>query len=596
MRLEKQVAKIFTRRMLIIGAFKAFLFLIIFIRLFYLQIINWGKFATLSDKNRIRFKAISPERGLILDSQDNILVVNKTYYKLFIDTTINKHITELKNKIIDLLSLDQEQIEQVEQNILKPKNQGQLLVMDNVSWEHLSIIELHNLELPGVYIESGRYRHYPFAELCSHLIGYVSSLSKDDADYERLKRYDLKIGKSGIEKTFDHLLRGAVGFQQIEVDAYGNLIRELSTQEPEFGQNIKLSINLELQQAATSLLEGKDGAITLMNCQTGQVIAMCSSPGYNPNILSHGITLDYWNKIINDKHFPLINKSISRTIAPGSVFKLVVALAALEHGISPDDRHDCQGTFYLGNHAFHCWKRHKHGPINLKQAIQHSCNIYFYYTAKILGIDAIAATARKLGLGQPTQIDLPHESTGLIPNKKWKKKRFKQDWTVGDSINVAIGHGYLLVTPIQLAVMAARIASGKELYPKIFTNNTDFANLDIAPEHLEIIREAMHMAVNQAGGTVFRFRNDMGADYEFAAKTGTSQVIAIQRDASGKALDNKSWETSHHGLCIGFGPYKTPKFACSVMIEHGGSGAGAAAPVLSELLKLAMKLDKDGLV
>ncbi|MBN8827141.1 MAG: penicillin-binding protein 2 [Sphingobacteriia bacterium] len=557
-------------------------------RMYYLQISESEKYKTLSDSNHIRLLPVPPKRGLIVDRNNNILALNKINYRVLLTKENNEHLELTIKKLVELLELRGDEKEDFEQKILSQKKQSTVMLFDNLTWRDLSVIELNIPDLPGVYVEVGQIRYYPYNISCAHLIGYVGTVGKDEIRNEAVIYHpDYKIGKNGVEKFFDERLQGVAGYKQVEVDAYGYNVRELSFNESIPGEDIPLGLNIKIQDLIyNNILEGKDAAVVAMDIHTGEILAMCSTPSFDPNKFTQGISKDYWQKLTNNKHLPLINKTISQQYPPGSVFKTVAALAAVESGIDPNMRVECNGGMYVGNHKFHCWKHEGHGALNLEQAIQHSCNIYFYNIVKRIGFDKISEVAKQLGLGDRINIGLIGEVAGIIPNREWKKKKLKQEWHLGDSIICGIGHGYVNVTPLQLAVMTARIASGKKVIPRLTVPSEvyEFEDLNFNEKSLITVRNGMDMVVNQPGGTVYRHRSE-DPRYNYAAKTGTGQVIGIKHDSKGKALnENLSWETSHHGICIGYGPVINPRFACATVVEHGGSGAGSAAPVVKEVL------------
>ncbi|MBN9543555.1 MAG: penicillin-binding protein 2 [Alphaproteobacteria bacterium] len=588
MSIQYQRYKLFSRRSFMLGCGKIGLMGLLGAQMYRLQVIESAKFKTMSDANHIRLIPTPPIRGIIYDRNNNILALNKNNYRVILAKENEAHFEKTIENILNIVELDDDQRKDFLYKVNNQKKQRSIILFDNLSWKDLSSVEVNIPDLPGVYIEVGQTRYYPYNAICAHLIGYVGTVSKEEAPNSSVMFHpDYKIGKNGIEKFFDERLQGIPGYREVEVDAYGNVIQEFSSNPSVPGEDINLALNIKLQDLTYSLLDGKDAAVILMDVNTGEVLAMCSTPSYDPNKFTQGISSDYWKKISSNTHSPLINKTISQQYPPGSVFKIVTAAAIAEAGIDPNTTVHCGGSFWLGNHKFHCWKHEGHGSVNMPSAIQKSCNVYFYTMARRIGFEKIHEVAKKLGLGEKFDLGLIGEVGGILPNRAWKKKRLKQEWHPGDTLNCAIGHGFLATTPMQLAVMTARIASGKMVSPKLTAQygGLNVKDVDLSEKTLNALRTGMDMVVNKPGGTVFRHKID-NPKHAFAAKTGTAQVVALKHDSvTGKALnDNETWETAHHGWCVGYAPVDSPKFACAVIVEHGGSGSGAAAPVLREVL------------
>ena len=463
-----------------------------------------------------------------------------------------------------------------------------VMLFEHLTWEQVSLIELNILALPGMYVDIGQLRHYPLEEKAAHLLGYVGAVNEDELseeDLPLLRLPDFKIGKNGIEKLLENDLRGEAGIRQLEVNVHGMPVREISKKDSVPGQTIRLTIDRQLQEYAAQRVSGESASVVVMEADTGNVLALASMPGFDPNSFSRRISHKEWNRLTGNKKNPLMNKAITGQYPPGSTFKMIVGLAALEAGVaSSKETVYCPGHFMLGNHQFNCWKGGGHGHMNYHTAIEQSCDTYFYTMADRLGIARITEMAKRFGLGEVYNTGLIGEKSGLIPDPDWKMKRHKQRWTGGDTINASIGQGYVLSTPLQLAVMTSRMATGRKVVPRLRLPTDDtqvaFEPLNVQESLLEINRKAMTSVVNDPSGTAY-WKRIIEPHMAFAGKTGTSQVRKITQ----RGLDQKllPWEHRHHALFVGFAPVDQPKYVVSVCIEHGGGGASAAAPVARDV-------------
>lgn len=592
---EKQY--IFSRRALIFGGAQLAAFSALAARLYYLQFINADKYKTLSENNRIKLQLIAPPRGNILDRNGIQLAGSETNYRLFIDySTITQQ--ALKNtieKLKNLLVIPEKKIKALEGVRVSTAAMPDM-VKDHLTWDEVSLIELNMMELAGAMVDIGQIRYYSLLDEAAHLLGYVgavteSDLSEDDQPLMRLP--DFKIGKNGVEKMLEDRLRGTAGVRQLEVNVHGMPIREVGKTESRVGENVKLTIDADLQHYASGLVKNESASVVLMEIDTGNVLTMVSLPAFNPNVFSVGITSDYWKELSKDKKAPLMNKAITGQYPPGSTFKMIVGMAALEAGIiTSSSTVYCPGHFFLGSHRFNCWKEGGHGTVRYHEAIEQSCDTFFYSTAQKLGFEKVAAMARRFGLGGLHDLGLISEKIGIIPTEEWKIKRYKQKWTGGDTINCAIGQGYVLTTPLQLAVMVARMASGKKVTPRLYIpegeEHPEFKDIGLSPELLKININAMSAVSNSQHGTAYSKRI-IDPRFLMGGKTGTSQVRKILQRGQNQNLI--PWEARHHALFVGFAPVDNPKYACCVVIEHGGGGASAAAPVARDVLLRVQQLD-----
>jgi penicillin-binding protein 2 len=588
------------RRMFIVAAAKVIVLGGIISRLFFLQVKENKKYLTLSDKNRIREWKLSPIRGNFEDYFGNIIAGNFETYQLHVIPEQVENFRYTINRVKDILEMTDRKY----QKILKKKNEIKpwetLIVADNLSWEKFSKINNHLYDLNGVKPIISISRNYPYRENYTHILGYVSQANENDIiSNENIKNKfvsGLKVGKIGLEKSFEDKLIGTNSIERYEVNAYGRRISQLAFQQGNRGQTIKLTIDTEIQKLANELLIDKAGSICVMDIFSGEVLAMQSSPSFDPNLFVFGIGQDDWQLIRNNPMKPLVNKSLSGNYSPGSTIKPIVALSALENGIiNPNFTIKCDGKREMYGQTYHCWKKEGHGFVNLKNAMKQSCDQYFYEIARRLGVDRLSETAAKFGLGKRVFDNLfNNEKRGLVPNTLWKKNVLGQNWLLGETIITGIGQGYIQTTPIQLCLMTAQIANGGyKIYPKIIVNNDKekepndkFFPLFKNSKNIKIIQEAMFSSTNEVRGTSYRSRID-NPTYQFAGKTGTAQVKRISK--KDRELDLKTFEIPYeerdHALYIAFGPYKHPRYALSILIEHGGSGSATAAPLAKKLFK-----------
>ncbi len=589
------------RRMFITGSFKFLIMIGLVSRLFFLQVKENKKYLTLSDKNRIREWKLAPVRGEFHDYFGNVIAGNFEAYQLHIIPEQVEDFRYVIYRIKDLLELSDREFKK----ILKKKNEIKpwetLIVSDNLDWKKFSKINNHLYDLNGVKPVISISRNYPFKDNFTHLVGYVSQANEMDIEKnEAIKKNfvpGLKVGKVGLEKSFEKKLIGSNDIERYEVNAYGRRISQLEFQKGEKGKTLRLTVDTKVQQLANELLKDKAGSICVMDIYTGSIIAMHSSPSFDPNLFVFGISQDEWQIIRNDPMKPLVNKTLQGNYSPGSTIKPIVALSALENGvINSNFTVRCTGKTEMYGQTYHCWKKKGHGYMNLRNAMKQSCDTYFYEIARKLGVDKLSVTAKKFGLGKEVFGDLFNtEKKGLIPDTKWKKNALGKGWLLGETMITGIGQGYIQTTPIQLCLMTAQIANGGyKIYPKIdvddVTNNQQkdkFSPLYENSKNIRIVQDAMFGSTNEVMGTSYRSRID-DPKYQFAGKTGTAQVKKItDRD---RELDLKTfqipYEERDHALYIAFGPYKNPRYAVSILVEHGGNGSTTAAPMAKKLFKL----------
>jgi len=610
---------VINRRMFVIGAAKLIVFSGIVARLFSLQINDNKKYLTLSDKNRIREWKLPPTRGEIVDYFGNIIAGNLKVYQLHIIPEQVENFNYLLSRLKTLLELTDKKITK----ILKSKNQKKpwesIIVAENLSWVQFLKINNYMHDLVGVKPVMTISRNYPFSEIYTHVLGYVSQPNENDIlENETIQERfvtGMKVGKLGLEKRLENYLIGTNDIQRYEVNAYGKRINQLEHQRGQQGSKIRLTVDTEIQKLAAKLLANKAGSISVMDIYTGDVLAMYSSPSYDPNLFLFGISNDDWELIRNNSLKPLINKTLSGLYSPGSTIKPIVALSALENKtVNESFKVRCTGKTELYGQTFHCWKEKGHGLVNLKDAMKQSCDTYFYEIARILGVDKLKITAEKFGLGKKVLGEyFENEKQGLFPNTIWKKNNLGKGWVLGETLITGIGQGYTQTTPLQLCLMTAQIANGGyKISPKIIVNNKPLnfleakknmelrssidPNLQLIKDkkNLRIVQKAMFSSTNEIRGTSYRSRID-DPKYQFAGKTGTAQVKRISKRE--RELDLKieqiPYNDRDHALYVAYGPYVNPRYAVSIIVEHGGSGSKAAAPMAKELFKLI--IDRDGL-
>ncbi|MFM2130280.1 MAG: Peptidoglycan transpeptidase penicillin binding protein MrdA, partial [Pseudomonadota bacterium] len=543
------------------------------------------------------------------------IATNQQNYRLIIITERSPDVAGTLDRLAGLVDLGEHDRRRVLREVRRQRGFVPITVRENLEWEEVARVEVNAPDLPGVHIEVGQTRFYPFDHATAHLIGYVGAVSaKEQTGDPLLELPSFRVGKNGVEKVHDLRLRGRAGRSEVEVNAFGRIIRELSRREGQPGDEVRLSVDMAIQDLACRRLGEESGAVVVMDVHSGEVLALASTPGFDPNAFNKGISRDYWQELNRNERAPLTNKAIAGQYAPGSTFKLAVALAALESGlVTPEHQVFCPGHVQLGSVRFHCWKKGGHGRVNMEQGIQHSCDVYFYDIARRIGVDRIAVMAKRLGLGHSLAIDLPGEKPGVVPSRDWKRAILNQPWHPGETLIAGIGQGFVLSTPLQLAVMTARIANGSRAVTPRLTRvempsapvpgqanlpepgepAESFAELGIAPEHLDIVRRGMFLVSNDPRGTAFRARiREKG--WEIAGKTGTSQVRRItlaERETGVRKNEDLPWKERDHALFVAYAPAHAPKYAIAVIVEHGGGGSAVAAPIARDVMMETLKRD-----
>ncbi|MCC4241186.1 MULTISPECIES: penicillin-binding protein 2 [Thalassospira] len=597
----------FTRRALMLGAGKGVLLTGLAARMYYLQVLESDRYRTLADENRISHRLLPPPRGLVTDRFGAPLAVNRQNYHIMIVREQTPDVRRTLEILDQIIELGPDTIERVERDVSRRRSFVPVTVRDNLTWDEVARVGVNAPDLPGLIIDAGRSRDYPEGPHLAHTLGYVAAVSEKELTGDPLLELPgFTIGKSGVEKVYDLALRGTAGTSQVEVNALGRVIRELEREEGESGNTVVMTLDLELQRYANQRLSDQESAsAVVMDIHNGEVLALASHPSYDPNAFTNGISHKLWNSLVNNTYAPLSNKAVNGTYAPGSTFKMCVALAGLEAGIiTPNQKFFCSGHLDLGNARFHCWKRGGHGWMNMHDSLKHSCDVYYYEISQKIGIDRIAAMAHKLGLGEETGIDLPNERSGLIPTKDWKEIQLGKRWQGGETLIASIGQGYVLATPLQLCTMTARLASGKAVRPHLTRDHVtpegvtsreaeEFPDLQVSRVNLARIRDGMNGVTNELRGTGHGARIKIKG-MEMAGKSGTSQVRRItmrERQTTGVlGNDELPWKYRDHALFVAFAPVDNPRYACTVVVEHGGGGSSVAGPIVRDLLLKAQEL------
>ena len=594
--------KTFSRRSIILFGGKIFLLSGLASRMYYLQVVDGEKYKTLADENRISLKMLAPKRGRILDRFGRPMAVNQQNYRVLLIPENTKDIEFSLAQLGKIIPISKHDVQRTKHKIKRRRRFLPIILRENMEWNDIARIEVNAVELPGITIDASESRFYPNGIEAASVLGYVSSVSEKDLTGDPLLELPgFRIGKAGVEKVHELALRGKSGTSQVEVNAFGRVIRELEHRAGLPGAEAWLAIDMELQKFVTKRLSDEAASAVVMDVHTGEVLALASTPSFDPNAFNRGLSQSEWKALASNSLAPLNNKAISGQYSPGSTFKMVVALAALEKGVvTPKSQFFCTGELELGDSIFHCWKKTGHGTMDMMSAITQSCDVYFYEIAKRTGIDRISAMARRLGMGQILGIELTGERQGLIPTRAWKKKVKRVSWQQGETLLAGIGQGFILTTPLQLAVMISRLVNGGKAVVPYLTRQIvpfeaaeptppeilEFETIGIHPPHLDLIVKAMAAVSNSPYGTAYRSRiKEPG--FQLGGKTGTVQVRRIskaERETSIKKNKDREWHERDHALFVGFAPVKSPRYAVSVVIEHGGGGSSTAAPIAKDIL------------
>ncbi len=604
---DSERQKLFSRRAALLAGGKVVLFSALAGRMYYLQVIESERYATLAEDNRINLRLLAPPRGSIVDRFGKPIAVNQENYRVLLIPERTRDVEATLDSLGEILPIGENEKRRILREVRRKRGFMPVTLRENLSWDEVAKVEVNALELPGVIIDVGQSRFYPHGRETAHVIGYVAAVSERDLSGDPLLELPgFRIGKSGIEKVHDLSLRGKGGSSQVEVNAMGQVIRELSRRDGQPGADVALTIDIDLQKMVSRRLGDLSAAVTVLNVHSGEVLAMISTPSFDPNAFNKGLSNDEWKKLITNPRAPLTNKVIGGQYAPGSTFKMVVAMAALEKGvITPSSQVFCSGSIKLGDAVFHCWKRGGHGTVDLMKGISQSCDVYFYEVARRTGIERIGDMARRLGFGHKLGVDLPGEEDGLVPTREWKQATVGAPWQQGETLITGIGQGYLLATPLQLAVMMARLTNGGFSVTPNLTRNVSsqdsepggrryqHESLGLKPEYLKVIRDAMAAVVNTPMGTAYRSHIEKPG-FEMGGKTGTVQVRRItkaEREQGIRKNKDLPWKERDHAVFIGYAPVDAPRYAVAVLVEHGGGGSSVAAPIVRDILLEAQLRD-----
>jgi penicillin-binding protein 2 len=564
-------------------------------RMQYLQVDQADQFRLLAEENRINIRLTPPLRGEIFDRNGVQLAQNVPSYRIVMVREDAGDVEAVIGRLAKLIELTPEQIENA---LAKPKRSERFLpvtIAEDVSWEAVSAVSVNAPALPGISPEVGSTRVYPRGSDFAHVVGRVGSVSQKDLDaledpdaVLRIPRF--QIGKINVEAREEQLLRGVAGTKQVEVNATGRVMRELERREGKQGADLQLTLDSKLQNYVQARLTGESAAVVIIDCEKGDILANSSAPSYDPNLFIGGILSKDYDPLLNDKYRPLVNKTVQGAYPPGSTFKMMTAVAAIEAGIiGPNDTVNCPGHLEISGRRFHCWKRSGHGWVDLETSLKLSCDVYYYDLALKVGIEKISAMANRFGLGIRHDLALSSVNSGLTPTKDWKRSNRGEDWVIGDTVNASIGQGFMLATPMQLAVMTARIATGRDVTPRLIKTVNGVEQpikgnepLGMNENNLRKMRSSMYSVVNDRRGTAYRSRI-IADGMRMAGKTGTSQVRSVVVNNS-----EVPWEQRDHALFVGYAPYDKPRYACAVLVEHGGGGSSAAAPIARDALLQAL--------
>ena len=592
-----------TRRAMILGGAQAAFVGVLGLRMRFMQVDQADQFRLLAEENRIKIRLIPPARGRIFDRNGAVVAENVPSYRITMVREEAGDIDEVINRLARLVELDPDELERARRDLEELRGDTPVTVADRVSWGDISRVAVNTPALPGITPEVGLSRRYPQGTDYAHVIGYVGPVS--DRDLEQIDAPDqllliprFQIGKIGLEAQRENLLRGKAGNKRVEVNASGRIMRELDRQEGQAGSDLQITIDNALQSYTHARLAEESAAAVVIDCETGDLLACTSSPSYDPNLFVRGISVTEYKALLDNKYRPLPNKAVQGIYPPGSTFKMVTALAALEDGqIDPAETVYCPGHLEVSGRRFHCWKRAGHGNVDLHRSLRESCDVYYYELALRTGIEKISAMARRLGLGVQHDLPMTSVAAGLAPTKDWKLINKGNDWVIGDSVNAAIGQGFVLSSPLQLAVMTARLATNRQVAPRLIKSIDGVEqptgrgeDLGLNENILREVRKAMFAVSNNRRGTAYSSRIIEDA-FRMAGKTGTSQVRNITAAERARGVTRNSdlpWERRDHALFVDFAPFDAPKVAVAVVVEHGGGGSSAAAPIARDITLQAL--------
>jgi penicillin-binding protein 2 len=576
-------------------------------RMYYLQVVESERYHMLAEENRINMRLLPPSRGRVIDRFGVPIAINQQNYRVLLKAENAPDVSAMLDRLSMIIPISAEEKARVLKEIRRRKKFVPVTVREFLDWEDVAQLEVNTPDLPGIDIDVGERRFYPNGAAGAHILGYVGSPRPQDLFGDPLLELPgFKVGRSGVERAFDLPLRGRAGASQLEVNSVGRVIRELDRQDGDPGQDVVLTIDMALQQEAMEWLGDEAGSVVVMDVETGGVIVQASTPSFDPNAFTEGLSTAQWRAVADNDRAPLRNKALAGEYAPGSTFKMIVALAALEAGlVTPQTNYFCPGFLEVGNGKFHCWRRHGHGHVNLDRGIAESCDVYFYEVARRVGIDNIARMASKFGLGVELGMDIPGERAGLIPTKAWKRAVIGQPWVLGETLVAGIGQGFITTTPMQLATMTAQMVNGGKIVQPHLARDVvtrdklaarlpaEIKKIDVDPRHLKSVTDAMALVTAAPAGTAHAARI-MTPGMSMGGKTGTAQVRRItQRERDSGVIKNKGlpWRYRDHALFVGYGPVEAPRYSIAVVVEHGGGGSAVAAPIARDVMTETLKRD-----
>ncbi len=607
MRRETRRTSVFTRRALLLMGGQVALLGGLAARLYQVQVVEGARYATLAQENRVSARMIAPPRGRMLDRFGTVVAGNKLNWRALLIAEQTNDTAATLDSFSRIVPLSDGERARIEREVRRHRRFIPVMVREFLNWDEMAAIEVNAPDLPGVMVDVGTTRMYPFGQQLAHIVGYVAPPNEADvaADPE-LSLPGIRVGRAALEKQYDLDLRGRAGAVQLEVNALGRVIRELDRQEGLPGAELGLTIDVKLQQSVLGRIADESASAVVLDCTNGEVLALATNPSFDPSLFDSGVSQAQWAEWSKDKRTPLLNRATDGLYAPGSTFKMAVALGALEAGaITPNDTFNCPGFFDLGDARFHCWRKGGHGTLNLRGGLKNSCDVFFYEVAKRAGIDRIATMAHRLGLGTELAIDLPGVRTGLIPTREWRIGQ-GHPWNLGDTVVAGIGQGYIQVSPLELATYAARVATGRKVEPHLTrkisgelqtgSKPEDWPNIGVAERYLHTVREGMWAVVNEGGGTA-PLAKLPDQRWQMAGKTGSSQVRRVSREQRENGNFDSSklpWELRPHALFVAYAPYEAPRYALAVVVEHGNAGAAAAGPLARDIMMDALQRDPAG--
>lgn len=601
---ESPARRVFTRRAVLLMAAQTGILSVLASKLYKLQIVDGDKFTEMAKNNLISKRLLAPPRGRILDRYGEVLANNRINWRALLIPEETNDAGAIIERFSTLLPLSDRDQSRIQRELDHKRRFIPILLKDFLSWDDMAMIEINSPNLPGVIVDVGTTRIYPQGSLLSHLVGYVAPPNeKDVAKNPALALPGMRVGRSGIEQTQDDSLRGTAGSVEMEVDSVGRVVSQLNRKEGVQGDDIQLTIDVGLQQSVLARLGSESASSVVMDCLNGEIMAMVSNPSFDPTLFDSGVSHAQWSAWMQDSRTPLINKAAAGVYPPGSTFKPAVALAALDAGtISDKDRINCPGYLDMGGTRFHCWSRYGHGSVNLHEALKYSCDVYFYEVARRTGMEAIEKVANVLGMGVELPVELTHVKRGLIPTPEWRQKRGRR-WNIGDTIVSGIGQGFVHVTPLQLATYTARMATGKNIQPHLLRSRNGnllpeadiahWSDIGIRSDHLQMVRSGMFAVVNEPRGSGAKAKLDYNG-MQLAGKTGTAQVMHVSRALRESGHFNSAnlpWKYRPHALFICFAPYNAPRYAVSVVVEHGNAASSVAAPIARDIMLDTLRRD-----